>query len=232
MILEKRQKDILLKIVEEYIKSAQPISSKFLKEKYKFPLSPATIRLEMHQLTEKGLLSQPHTSAGRVPTEKAYRVFVNEIIEEGVKELEIGKYLNEDFENEIIFAQFLAKKLSELSKALISIYFEKSGLFFETGWQEVLKEPEFKNKDFLLSFTNFSRKLEIVIEKLKLNSEIKIFIGKEIPIKEGRNFSLILLKSGLPEAGKAVISLSGPQRMNYNKNIGLFAGLRKYFKSL
>lgn len=110
MALEQRQKDILLKIVEEYIDSAQPISSKLLKEKYKFNLSPATLRLEMQELTKKGFLLQPHTSAGRVPTEKGYRFFVDEVKKE-TEEFSFEDYLDKDFENEINFIQFLAKNL-------------------------------------------------------------------------------------------------------------------------
>jgi heat-inducible transcriptional repressor len=78
--LTDRQRTILLLIIRDYIDTAQPIGSKRLMEHYQLNLSPATIRNEMAALTEMGYLRQPHTSAGRVPTEDGYRYFVSQMI--------------------------------------------------------------------------------------------------------------------------------------------------------
>ena len=78
--LTERQKTLLLLIIRDYIESAQPIGSKRLAEHYHINFSPATIRNEMAALTEKGYLRQPHTSAGRVPTEEGYRFFVSQMM--------------------------------------------------------------------------------------------------------------------------------------------------------
>ncbi len=79
MTITERQEKILNKVLQEYIKSAQPVSSQLLEKKYDFGISPATIRIEMQKLTDKGFLYQPHTSAGRVPTDKGYRLFVDKL---------------------------------------------------------------------------------------------------------------------------------------------------------
>ncbi|MFZ1040650.1 MAG: heat-inducible transcriptional repressor HrcA [Anaerolineales bacterium] len=79
--LSKRQKNLLLIIVRDYIDSAQPVGSKRLVEHYHLDLSSATIRNEMSALTELGYLRQPHTSAGRVPTEEGYRFFVGQMMD-------------------------------------------------------------------------------------------------------------------------------------------------------
>jgi heat-inducible transcriptional repressor len=78
--LSDRQKTILLLIIRDYIESAQPVGSKRLVEHYHLRLSSATIRNEMGALTEMGYLRQPHTSAGRVPTEDGYRYFVSQMM--------------------------------------------------------------------------------------------------------------------------------------------------------
>jgi heat-inducible transcriptional repressor len=78
--LSERQKNLLLIIIRDYIDSAQPVGSKRLVEHYHLDLSSATIRNEMSALTELGYLRQPHTSAGRVPTEEGYRFFVGQMI--------------------------------------------------------------------------------------------------------------------------------------------------------
>jgi len=75
--LTERQKTLLLVIVRDYIDEAQPVGSRRLVERYRLDLSSATIRHEMVALTDLGYLRQPHTSAGRVPTEEGYRYFVS-----------------------------------------------------------------------------------------------------------------------------------------------------------
>src|SRR5581483_7684680 len=78
--LSERQKTLLLLIIRDYIDTAQPVGSKRLVEHYHLDLSSATIRNEMSALTEMGYLRQPHTSAGRVPTEEGYRYFVGQMM--------------------------------------------------------------------------------------------------------------------------------------------------------
>lgn len=80
--LSARQKRILSLIVHEYIYSADTVASKHLVEKYKLDMSSATVRNEMSALTDEGYLKQPHTSAGRVPTEAGYRYFVGQLMQD------------------------------------------------------------------------------------------------------------------------------------------------------
>jgi len=78
--LTERQKTLLILIIRDYIESAQPVGSKRLVEHYHINISSATIRNEMAALTEMGYLRQPHTSAGRVPSEEGYRFFVSQMM--------------------------------------------------------------------------------------------------------------------------------------------------------
>lgn len=80
--LTDRQKFLLTLVIHEYIKTAQPIGSRHLVDRYKLEMSPATVRNEMGLLTERGYLRQPHTSAGRVPTEEGYRYFVGRLVQQ------------------------------------------------------------------------------------------------------------------------------------------------------
>jgi len=80
MDISKRQLEILLAIIDDYIKTAVPVGSRTVSRKYMPDLSSATIRNEMSDLEEMGLLMQPHTSAGRIPSHRAYRVYVNEML--------------------------------------------------------------------------------------------------------------------------------------------------------
>jgi len=78
--LTERQKTILMLVIRDYIETAQPVGSKALVERYHLDLSSATVRNELSALDEMGYLRQPHTSAGRVPTEEGYRFFVGQMM--------------------------------------------------------------------------------------------------------------------------------------------------------
>jgi heat-inducible transcriptional repressor len=80
MELTERQKSLLMLIIRDYIDTAQPVASRHLVERYHLDVSSATVRNEMVALTEMGYLRQPHTSAGRVPTEEGYRFFVSQLM--------------------------------------------------------------------------------------------------------------------------------------------------------
>src|SRR4030043_2066606 len=79
-MLTNRQKRILSVVVKEYTETAVPVGSKHIAKKYGFGISSATIRSEMNELEDAGFLFQPHTSAGRIPTDKGYRYFVEKIM--------------------------------------------------------------------------------------------------------------------------------------------------------
>src|SRR5206468_9721515 len=79
--LTPRQEEILVRVVEEYVATGEPVGSKTLVERAAMDVSSSTVRYELAVLEEQGLLSHPHTSAGRVPTDLGYRFFVDRVIE-------------------------------------------------------------------------------------------------------------------------------------------------------
>ena len=82
MELTARKKKILKVVTERYIDAAEPVSSKFIAQAMGGNISSATIRNELADLVELGYLEQPHTSAGRIPSPKGYRLYVNELMEQ------------------------------------------------------------------------------------------------------------------------------------------------------
>ena len=81
MDLSERKLKILQAIIYDFIKTAEPVGSRTLSKNYDLGISPATIRNEMSDLEEMGYLSHPHTSSGRVPSEKAYRLYVDRMMD-------------------------------------------------------------------------------------------------------------------------------------------------------
>ncbi|MEY3430774.1 MAG: hypothetical protein RJB30_706 [Actinomycetota bacterium] len=78
-MMESRQLEILRAIVEEYVATEEPVGSRAIAERHRLGISSATIRNEMAVLEDAGLITQPHTSAGRIPTDKGYRIFVDKL---------------------------------------------------------------------------------------------------------------------------------------------------------
>ncbi len=226
-MIDERQEEILNKIIQEYIELAQPVSSQLLEKKYDFGICPATIRIEMQKLTDKGYLYQPHTSAGRIPTDRGYRFFVDRLLEKELESFKMEDWFNDETEDTIKFIQSLTKKLAVASRSLILSYLEKERIFWKDGWEEILKEPEFRDGDYIVNFTEFLENFEKSIEDFKINSGIRIYIGRENPFKKAKDFSIISFKCCLPEREEAILSILGPKRMDYDRNINLINSLIK-----
>jgi heat-inducible transcriptional repressor len=79
--LTERQREIILRVVEEYVATGQPVGSKSLVERAGMAVSPSTVRNELAELEQVGLLTHPHTSAGRVPTDEGYRYYASTLID-------------------------------------------------------------------------------------------------------------------------------------------------------
>ena len=108
-MLDNRKKEILQAIIEEYIETAEPVSSKALVEKHGIDYSSATIRNDMAELEKIGLLDKPHTSSGRVPSAKGYRYYVDELINYNDISLQEIKYIQEQLETKINQIEDLTK---------------------------------------------------------------------------------------------------------------------------
>lgn len=96
MLTERKQK-LLKLVVDEYVNTAQPVGSNALVEKYDIPYSPATVRNEMARLEEEGYIKQPHTSAGRVPTDLGYRYYVEALMREEELPEEVQRTIRHQF---------------------------------------------------------------------------------------------------------------------------------------
>ncbi len=108
-MLDERKKKVLQAIVEEYINTAEPVSSNTLTHNHGLECSSATIRNEMSELEKSGFLDKPHTSAGRVPSAKGYRFYVDELIKEDNISIEEIKYIQEKLETKVNEIQDLTK---------------------------------------------------------------------------------------------------------------------------
>ena len=224
--MQNRRQQILQAIIAEYLQTAEPVGSKTIMQTYNINVSPATIRADMAGLEKEGFLIQPYTSAGRIPTDKAYRVFVDDIMQdlapapnvESILEDYRHQLYNENLKREIFDAINLLSKFST-NAAFATL--PNSRTFF-LGMSNIIKKPEF-NKDPLVAsrvvevfeennnFINFLKSLNLQKQK------IEILIGKENLLSEIQSCSIIVGSYNL-KGFQGVIGILGPTRMNYKLN--------------
>lgn len=220
--MNERQESLLKAIIRQHLRYAEPVGSKMLAGKNRFNLSSATIRNEMAFLEANNYIYQPHTSAGRVPTEKAYLHFLKDYFTGGLadKENEILltalKELHEQ-PREILIKE-LAKKVAELSETAVVLGFSENS-FFYTGLSKLFSQPEFKDPDLVYDLSLVIDHLDSVMGKIFNTVEgPEIYIGKKNPF--GAECSVVIGPWRFKE-NSGVIGLLGPMRMDYSRNIGL-----------
>lgn len=232
-----RQKEVLAAIVELYTETATPVGSEALLERHHFPVSSATLRNDMLALEEKGYLYQPHTSAGRIPTDTGYRFYVEEMM----GERNLSREEQQSLQKELLMLKARHARLGRSTvklMAALSGNLAVSGMidrdeFFDFGMKELLDKPEFREIDELCrvveTLDTLDEKLNGILLKLK-DGETQIFIGDENPIKEISNCSMVVapFKS---EDGNGILAIIGPKRMDYAKNKSLIEYVKKILGS-
>lgn len=216
MFLDDRKKRILQAIVDYYVNRAEPIASKIIAEEYGLDLSSATIRNEMAEMEEMGLLEKTHTSSGRVPSDLGYRYYVDDIMEpKDVKKDELEEIIERVESKHRDMLQAVSMALSGATH-YTAISLDDDGMFLY-GRNNVFDFPEFNDIESLKRFMCFLEEEQLIrdlISSVK-SSDITITIGKENPIEMIQNYSLITF----PYQDKGDIAIIGPKRMDYGKVI-------------
>lgn len=226
-----RQRTILELLVKEYIRTAEPIGSQVLVKKCKLDCSPATVRNEMAELEETGYLFQPHTSAGRVPTDKGYRFYVDQVMPEISKRAKNDKAENrlkkmaDDFQNSDFhkFIKEISKVISEFSSNVGLCGFLDDDEFYSSGLSNLLRTPEFEDNSGIARALGIFDYLDQEMKKIfeDMEKDMEVFIGRENRGKQFNDFSLVISKCRTKEKEKGIIGILGPKRMDYVKNIAL-----------
>lgn len=220
MDLTDRQIQIIKCMVEEYSETAEAVGSETLDKKYNLGISPATIRNEMSELTRKGLLSQPHTSAGRVPTPVAIKFYVAELLKE--KELSVAEEVSVkervwDVRDERDRLLKEATKVLSERTGMLSIAATDDNHLYHSGYARILELPEFFNIDItrqVLCLLEEDNRLIAIFEKAVSTDPIHILLGEELGAELFRPLSLVFadFKIGRHTGRLGVL---GPCRLNY-----------------
>lgn len=229
--ISERKKFLLDTLVREYVKTAQPVSSGVLVSKYKLDISPATVRNEMMELEDQGYIYQPHTSAGRVPTEAAYKLLLAELqAARSPKELKESEWknLNQLFRPEEAAYKQVAKAIAELSNNAVFWAFHKNDLYY-TGLTNLFAQPEFRAGVGVCDVSAVIDRLEEIIDSVfeNIDDGRQVLIGESNPF---RPLSAVLVKYRNPDnKTNGVFGILGPLRMDYGRNLALAEFINKKF---
>ncbi|MCL2869622.1 transcriptional regulator [Candidatus Saccharibacteria bacterium] len=214
--MTERQRQILFAIIEQYAEVAVPVGSVTLAKL--FNASSATIRAEMVKLEEMGLIYQPHTSAGRVPTDAGYRLYVNHLTESeempkldrSARAIEARVTSNSRADQAIRSAvDSLVELTGNLGMATIG------GQLYMSGIANLFAQPEFLNTNHVQSVASLLDNLEPWLRETAPNEPLNVFIGSENPIGKASGASLIISRFRSPYSDKSYIGVLGPTRQNY-----------------
>jgi heat-inducible transcriptional repressor len=214
-MLTPREHQILRALVNEYSASAQPVGSRLLWSRYGFGISPATIRSVMVALTEAGFLSQPHTSAGRIPTDRAYRLFLEstEASAPSVGEQEKVVQRIKKAGSPAEAGRALARMLSEVAGAA-SVYASADGVE-HFNLANVFGQPEFRDPRVAAYLAEVLDQAAEWLPKLADKpGKIALRIGQEHEDFRAQQVSVVAIRLPGTDGYVAVI---GPARMPYRK---------------
>lgn len=217
-----RQTAILAAIIEQYAEIAVPVGSVILAKL--FDVSSATIRSEMARLEDMGMIMQPHTSAGRVPTDQGYRFYVNTLTETATnqpsKEFErstraiearVSTYGNRSDRAIRSAVDSLVDLTQNLGLATIGDELYMSGI------GNLFSQPEFTTGTHAQAVARLLDNLEPWLREAAPNEPLNVYIGAENPIGKTTGVSLIISRFRSPYSDRSYIGVLGPTRQSYGK---------------
>ena len=220
-----RQAAILIAIIEQYAEVAVPVGSVTLAKL--FGVSSATVRSEMARLEELGFIAQPHTSAGRIPTDQGYRFYVNRLsespdtevarIDRSARAIETRVQTNVNRADRAI--RSAVDSLVELTynMGLATIGDE----LYLSGMSNLFSHPEFSGGVQVQEVARLIDNLEPWLRETAPNHPINVYIGSENPIGKSSRASLIISRFRSPYSDRSYIGVLGPTRQDYARTMRL-----------
>jgi heat-inducible transcriptional repressor len=213
--MTERQKQILSSIIEQYAEVASPVGSSLLAKV--FGVSSATIRAEMAELERLGFIHQPHTSAGRVPSDKGYRFYVNNLTE---MEKELPERREKALASRVQHAGQPERMIRNAVDTLVELT-HNLGLatignqLYISGLSNLFGQPEFIGGNQVQQVARLLDNLEPWLREAAPNEPLSVYIGQENPIGRTAGVTLIISRFRSPFSDRSYIGTLGPTRQQY-----------------
>ncbi len=219
--MTERQIAILTAIIEQYAEIAVPVGSVTLAKL--FGVSSATIRSEMVRLEEMGLIMQPHTSSGRIPTDQGYRLYVNSITEAESNDLPVFDRTARAIEARVAtHSDSTTRAIRSAVGSLVDLT-QNLGLatigdqLYISGIGNLFSQPEFIQGNHVQAVARLLDNLEPWLREVAPNEPLNVYIGAENPIGKTSGATLIISRFRSPYSDRSYIGVLGPTRQSYGK---------------
>lgn len=220
-----RQAKILYAIIEQYAEVAAPVGSVLLANL--FGVSSATIRAEMVRLEEMGYIEQPHTSAGRIPTDKGYRFYVNSVTD--VSETGLAPVIDRSaraIDTRVRGAGESAQTIKSAVDSLVEITQNLAiatigDQLYMSGISNLFGQPEFTSSQAVREVAQLLDNLEPWLREAQPNEPLSVYIGQENPIGKTSGCTLIISRFRSPYSDRSYIGIVGPTRQSYRQVMNL-----------
>ncbi|MFO0781789.1 MAG: transcriptional regulator [Candidatus Saccharimonadales bacterium] len=221
-----RQQKILSAIIEQYAEVASPVGSSLLAKV--FNVSSATIRAEMAELERHGFITQPHTSAGRIPTDKGYRFYVNILAEQNtaaLPERRAEKALAARVQNAGAPERMIRNATDTLVELTHNLGLATIGnQLYISGLSNLFGQPEFMSGTHQVQqVAQLLDNLEPWLREAAPNEPLSVYIGSENPIGRTAGVTLVISRFRSPFSDRSYIGTLGPTRQNYRDVMNLVA---------
>ncbi|KKQ53349.1 hypothetical protein A2865_03875 [Candidatus Woesebacteria bacterium RIFCSPHIGHO2_01_FULL_39_17] len=233
--LTARQTQVLKSLIDEYILTAEPVGSESLDKKYNLGVSPATIRNEMMDLTKMGYLRQPHTSAGRIPSPKAMKFYIDQLMEERhmsvAEEVKVKEDVSGAKNNLDSFLDEATHALAQVTKSLAVAALDEEDKLWHSGYSYVFENPEFADFEATAQLFSFleevQRMHELFFRRMTGATPIEVIFGEELGWP---GFSPIgVVATHFSAQGKhGALGIIGPARLPYSRVIPVV----RYFRDV
>ncbi len=220
--MTERQKSLLLSIVEQYAEVASPVGSNLLAKV--FNVSSATVRAEMAELERHGFIEQPHTSAGRVPTDKGYRFYVNSLADQAATpdERRAEKALATRVHDGGLPERTIRNAVDTLVNLTSNLGIATLGdQLYMSGLSNLFGQPEFMHPGQVQEVAQLLDNLEPWLREAAPNDPLSVYIGRENPIGRNSGCTLIISKFRSPYSDRSYIGILGPTRQSYRDVMNL-----------
>ena len=221
-MLTPRQEKILAAIIEQYAEVASPVGSSLLAKA--FGVSSATIRAEMAELEKRKLITQPHTSAGRIPTDSGYRYYVNKVQQasEDQPVSRAERALTARVNQAGLPEQTIKNAVDTLVELTHNLGMATIGnQLYMSGLSNLFNQPEFVSVARVQEVARLLDNLQPWLREAAPNETVSVYIGHENPIGRGADCSLIISKFRSPYSDHSYIGVLGPTRQSYRGVINL-----------
>lgn len=223
--MDERLSHLLRIVVEDVVETGEPAGSQRLVEAHKLDVSPATVRNWFAELEDQGYITQPHTSSGRIPTEKGYRTYVTELMQREPLPRKDRQELERVLDNgsdTVGKTKAVSKMIAELAATAIVAGTGNADTYY-TGLSQLFAQPEFRDWQRMVTLGEVLDRMDDVITGIRAArfDEPTALIGRQCPFGTACSSVVVTLKDG------SLLGILGPLRLDYRQAFALLETARE-----